>query len=66
MTAIADIDTNFVTVKRVCGVFHTEPVNVNRWCRLGKFPNAIKPGKRWLIPESDVVALLKSGWASGD
>lgn len=63
MTCIADIDTNFLTVERLCQIFHNKPVNVNRWCRLGQFPNAIKPGKKWLVPESDVVALLKSGGA---
>lgn len=69
MSVIADIDTidtNFLTMARLCQIFRTQPVNVNRWCRQGKFPNAIKPGKSWLVPESDVVALLQSGWASND
>jgi predicted site-specific integrase-resolvase len=59
MTATTAItDRRFLVAERVAGMVQQHPTTVNRWCRLGRFPNAIKPSRRWLIPESDVLAFL--------
>jgi predicted site-specific integrase-resolvase len=65
MTAIAATET-YLIVERVAELVQQHPSTVNRWCRLGRFPHAINPSRRWLIPEADVVAFLQSGRLSND
>jgi predicted site-specific integrase-resolvase len=55
---IAAQDTTYKVVEEVAKKFRSDPATVTAWCRAGKFPGAIRPFRKWLIPESDVLALL--------
>lgn len=48
-----------MTSDEVAKVMRVAPHTVRRMRAAGKFPHAVRPGKSWLIPESDLIALLK-------
>ena len=48
-----------MTTAEVAPVLRLTAATVSRMCNRGEFPGAVKPGKSWLIPASDVESLLR-------
>ena len=46
-----------MTVDEIAEIFKVQRETVRDWIAEGKFPNAIKLGRAWRIPRSDVVTL---------
>lgn len=46
------------SVEVVCSLAGVTPGRVRQLLRAGRFPNAFKIGRRWLIPQDDVDAYL--------
>jgi excisionase family DNA binding protein len=58
MTLI-DCEPIKLTTHEVAPLFRVHRSTIARWCEEGiKFPNAIRAGRSWLIPETDVRHLL--------
>jgi predicted site-specific integrase-resolvase len=44
---------------RVAEIYLVTVWTVREWCKQNKFPGAVKSGRKWLIPESDVLKDLE-------
>lgn len=53
------------TVPEVAAHFRVDRQTVRLWLRSGKFPNAIQPGRAWLIPHQDLVKVTKERHGNG-
>lgn len=49
----------YLTTREVAEHFRVANDTIRDWRLIGKFPNAIRPGKQWLIPMSDIRALTE-------
>ncbi|AKJ71847.1 DNA binding protein [Tsukamurella phage TIN4] len=52
-------EQKMLNTKQVSDILLVEPGTVRELVRAGKFPNATRPGKGWLIPQSDVTNYIK-------
>lgn len=59
MSDMEDFPQFYDTVK-IAKLFSVTTETVRNWLNDGKFPNHKRVGRKWLIPESDVMALLHS------
>lgn len=46
---------NLLTTKRIAERYEVKLITAQKWIQRGLFPNAIKIGRDWLIPESDLL-----------
>lgn len=51
---------NFMTVDEIAVMLRMTAGTVREKRKSGAFPDAVKVGRRWLIPTEDVVAYLDS------
>lgn len=52
-------DTDLLTTEQVSEILLVTPGTVRHLLRDGKFPNATRPGRGWLVPRSDVHSYIK-------
>lgn len=48
----------YYTVGEVAGLLRVGPATIRKRLKDGVYPGAIKPGKSWLIPESQLMNAL--------
>lgn len=51
--------TDLLDSRQVADILRIEPRTVSALIREGKFPNAARPGRGWLVPRSDVHEYIK-------
>ena len=51
-------DNPLKTTDEVAEIFRVTPQTVRMWIRENKFPNIVRPGRKYMIPMSDVLSLL--------
>lgn len=58
-----DDDPEFYTTEEVARIARITPWTVRRMLRdTDTFPNAVRPGKVWLIPAEDLAAYLQENY----
>lgn len=53
-------ETKYLTAREVADMLRLNLNTVRRFVGEGRFPNTVKPGVEFLIPEADVQAYLES------
>jgi len=53
-------EATYLTSQEIADELRISDDSVNRWCRQGKFPGAVKAGKAWRIPRGDFEGWKKS------
>lgn len=53
-----------LTVNEVAEIFRVSAETVRIWITEGKFPNTIRPGRKFLILRDDVTAIIKAEYGA--
>lgn len=52
-------EKDYLTTRRVAEILLLDETTVRALARQGKFPNAYRPGRSWLIPRADLEGYIK-------
>lgn len=55
----------YVTLAFIANTFQISVETARLWLLDGKFPNYIRPGRKYLVPMSDLDALLQDTFGEG-
>lgn len=55
-------EKDYLSSDEVARILRVTPWTVRELARVGKFPNAHRPGKAWMIPRSDVDNYIKEAY----
>lgn len=58
-------ESDMLNTQQVADVLLVTPGHVRELIKSGKFPNAHRPGKGYLIPRSDLQAYIHSNYGPG-